>query len=142
MYYDSKRVSKFSLVSISVTAVGNKWYFPDQPQLRGKKIQKIVAYDDRLIPFSPDNVPLIQGGSFADIFLVLYVNDREDIKMPCSHLFTQTSAISASAVQNNNGYIPLFDLPIVWEKSYVNAPGSYTPLNPQEVFMFGVFYAD
>jgi hypothetical protein len=142
MFYDSKRVSKFSLVSISVTAVGNKWYFPDQPQLRGKKIQKIVAYDDRIMPFSPDNVPLIQGGSFADIFLILYVNDREDIKMPCSHLFTQTSAISASAVQNNNGYIPLFDLPIVWEKSYVNAPGSYTPLTSQEVFMFGVFYQD
>ena len=142
MFYDSKRVSKFTLVSISVTAPASKLYFPDQPQLKGKKIQKIVAYDDRLIPFSPDNIPLIQGGSLGDVFLILYVNDREQIKMPCSHLLTQTSALNASAVQNNNGYIPIYDLPIIWEKSYVNAPGSYTPLNPQEVFLFGVFYQD
>jgi len=51
MYFDNKRVSKFSLVSININAAGNKWYFPDQPQLRGKKIEKIVAYDDRLMPF-------------------------------------------------------------------------------------------
>jgi hypothetical protein len=142
MFYDSKRVANFSLVSINVTAVGNRWYFPDQPQLRGKKIQKIVAYDDRVVPFSPDNIPVTAAGSLVDIFLVLYVNDREDIKMPGAHLLTQTSGISAAATQNVNGYVPLNDLPIIWEKSYVNAPGTYTPFAPQEVFLFGVFYAD
>jgi hypothetical protein len=142
MFYDSKRVANFSLVSINVTAVGNKWYFPDQPQLRGKKIQKIVVYDDRVVPFSPDNIPTTAAGGLVDIFLVLYVNNREDIKMPCCHLLTQTSGTSAAATQNVNGYVPLNDLPVIWEKSYVNAPASYTPFAPQEVFLFGVFYAD
>lgn len=142
MFYDSKRVANFSLVSINVTAAGNKWYFPDQPQLRGKKIQKIVAYDDRVLPFSPDNIPTTAAGALVDIFLVLYVNNREDIKMPCGHLLTQTSGTSAAATQNVNGYVPLNDLPIIWEKSYVNAPATYTPFAPQEVFLFGVFYAD
>jgi hypothetical protein len=57
-------------------------------------------------------------------------------------LLTQTSGTSAAATQNVNGYVPLNDLPIIWEKSYVNAPGTYTPFAPQEVFLFGVFYAD
>jgi hypothetical protein len=141
MYFDNKRVSKFSLVSINITAAGNKWYFPDQPQLRGKKIEKIVAYDDRLMPFSPDNIPLVTG-VLSQLFLILYVNDREAIKMPCVHLVTQTSNINPAFVYNNNGYIPVADLPVIWEKSYINAPATYTPVSPQEVFMFGVFYAD
>lgn len=146
MLYDSKRVDKFCLVTIQITVTGNKWYFPDQPQLRGKKIQRIVYYDAAIVPKSPDNVPTIIPGAFKDQFLILYVNNRDDFKMPLSNLFTLNTvpalAAGAICVVNNNGYTPLNNLPIVWEKSYVNAPLSYTPTTAQEVFMFGVFYTD
>jgi len=141
MFYDNKRVSKFSLAQIAINATGSKFYFPDQPQLRGKKIQKISCYFTELYQKSPDNIQLIQGVAINEGFLILYVNGRDDIKMPLFHLVTQTST-NPGTFYTNNGYIPLFDLPIVWEKSYVLIPNSYALTAPQEAFMFGVFYAD
>lgn len=142
MLFDNKRVSKFSLAPITVNAPGTKFYFPDQPQLRGKKIQKVVCYFDTLYAKSPDNIALITQAAMNDGFLILYVNGRDDIKMPLYHLVTQTQPATAGSFFTNNGYIPLFDLPIIWEKSYVLVPSIYTPTTAQEVFLFGVFYAD
>lgn len=142
MLFDNKRVQKFSLAQIALNAAGTKFYFPDQPQLRKKKIQKVTCYFDLLYAKNPDNIPLINQNAMTDGFLVLYVNGRDDIKIPLFNLVTQTQPGSAGSFFTNNGYIPLFDLPIVWEKSYVIVPSIYTPTFPQETFMFGVFYAD
>ena len=142
MFFDSKRVSKFSLAQIAINSPGTKFYFPDQPQLRGKKMQKIVCYFDALYPKNPDNITVIDQNAMLNGFLILYVNGRDDIKIPLYHLVTQTQPGIAGSFFTNNGYIPLADLPIVWEKSYVLVPSIYTPVAPQETFMFGVFYAD
>jgi|688.fasta_scaffold137772_1 hypothetical protein len=142
MFFDSKRVSKFSLAQIAINSPGTKFYFPDQPQLRGKKMQKIVCYFDVLYPKNPDNITVIDQNAMLNGFLILYVNGRDDIKMPLYHLVTQTQPGIGGSFFTNNGYIPLSDLPIVWEKSYVLVPSIYTPVAPQETFMFGVFYAD
>lgn len=140
MLYDSKRLSKFSLAQIPINAAGTKFYFPDQPNLRGKKIQKITAYHNNLYPKTPDGINIVDVTSFYIGFLVLYVNGREDLKIPLYHLTTQTSTFS-DVYFTNNGYIPLFDLPIVWEKSYILCPTTYTPTG-QEAWQFGVFYQD
>lgn len=141
MFYDNKRVENFSLVTIPINAAGTNFTFPDQPNLRGKKVQKIAAYMADQYPTSPENIPLVDVNAMERCFLVLYVNEREDIKIPLSHLFT-TSSTTGLAWVNNNGYIPLADLNIMWSKSYIKAPTTYTPTNPQEVFMLGVFYKD
>lgn len=141
MLYDSKKVSKYALAQIPINSNSTKYTFPDQPQLRGKKIQKIVCYYDVLCPKSPDNIALVKPGALIEGFLVLYVDEREDIKIPLYHLVTQTN-ITETAYYTNNGYIPLNDLKIVWEKSYVLCPAGYTLTAAQEVFVFGVFYAD
>lgn len=145
MFFDNKRVSNFSLVTISITAAGTKWYFPDQPQLRGKKIQKISVYGDLLLTKSPDNVTIVTQSVLSKAFLIAYVNGREDIKIPLIHLSSNTGNMTVGGpaiMQNTNGYIPLYELPIVWEKSYIQAPTTYTPTAAQEVFMLGVFYQD
>lgn len=141
MFFDNKRVSKFSLAQIATKANGTKFYFPDQPQLRGKKIQKISCYFYGLYLRNPDNIQLVQSTALRDGFFIGYVNGREDIKIPLYHLVTQTG-LSGDTFYTNNGYIPLFELPIVWEKSYVLIPNGYTLTAAQEVFMFGVFYQD
>jgi hypothetical protein len=140
MFYDNKRVENFSLVTIPITAAGTNFIFPDQPQLRGKKIQKIVVYFNDQYPKSPDNISLVDSSAMDRCFLILYVNEREDLKIPLSNLIT-TSTITGLAQVNNNGYIPLADLNIMWSKSYVKAPTTYTPTGT-EVFQFGVFYKD
>jgi hypothetical protein len=141
MLFDNKRLSKFAWAQIQINATGTKFYFPDQPNLRGKRIQKITAYFYGLYLRNPDNIQLVQSGALRDGFFIGYVNGREDIKIPLYHLVTQTG-LSADTFYTNNGYIPLFELPIVWEKSYVLIPNSYALTAPQEVFMFGVFYQD
>jgi hypothetical protein len=141
MLFDNKRLSKFALAQIQINATGTKFYFPDQPNLRGKKIQKITAYFYGLYLKNPDNIALVQSQALRDGFLIAYVNGREDIKIPLYHLVTQTG-LSGDTFYTNNGYIPLFELPIVWEKSYVLVPNSYALTAAQEVFMFGVFYQD
>lgn len=142
MFFDNKRVSKFSLAQIAFNAAGTKFYFPDQPQLRGKKIQKVTCYFDTLYAKNPDNIALITSVAMNEGFLVLYVDGRDDIKIPLFNLVTQAQPNSANSFFTNNGYIPMFDLPIVWEKSYVLVPTTYTPTAAQETFMFGVFYQD
>lgn len=141
MLYDSKRLNKFSLAQIAFNAAGTKFYFPDQPQLRGKRIQKISAYNYNLMLRNPDGIPPVQVSAFTNSFLILYVNGREDIKIPLYNLTTQTG-VNPGTFYTNNGYIPLFDLPIVWEKSYVLCPTTYTPTAPQEAWVFGVFFQD
>jgi hypothetical protein len=123
------------------TGTGTKFYFPDQPQLRGKKIEKVSAYFNGLYPVNPDNVNVINANALYNGFLILYVNNREDIKIPLYHLVTQTASASSDTYFSNNGYIPFNELPIVWEKSYVLVPSGYTSAT-QEAFMFGVFYKD
>jgi hypothetical protein len=141
MLFDNKRLTKFALASISINSAGSKFYFPDQPNLRGKKIQKIAAYHRAIYPRTPDNIPLVQATAFQNSFLIAYVSGREDLKIPLYHLTTQTN-LNGNTFFTNNGYIPLFELPIVWEKSYILCSIGYTPVDPQEAWQFGVFYQD
>jgi len=141
MLYDNKKVSKFCLAQIPINQNGTRFNFPDQPQLRGKRVQYVTAYFNNLYPLNPDGIALVQSSAILEGFLILYVNGRDDIKMPLYHLVTQSNAMSQSYF-TNNGYLPIANLPIVWEKSYVLVPNGYSLTALQEVFMFGVFYAD
>jgi hypothetical protein len=141
MLFNNKRLTKFALVSITFNATGTKFYFPDQPNLRGKKIQKITAYHRAIYPKTPDNVTLVQATAFQNSFFVAYVNGEDAVKMPLYHLTTQTN-LNGNTFYTNNGYIPLFDLPVVWEKSYILSSTGYTPNVAQEAWQLGVFYQD
>lgn len=140
MFFDNKRISNFSLVEIPVQTAGTylNFNFPDQPQLRGKKVEKIAFYGEAQLNFSPNGGAAVTNANLQKCWLVLYINGREDIKIPVISLINITSNTAGTFV-NNNGYIPLNDVNIIWEKSYVKAPiGATVPANTS--FMFGVFY--
>jgi hypothetical protein len=140
MFFDTKAVSYFTLVQIN-TAAGaatTNYQFPDQPELRGRKIQKIVAYNDQQVPSTPNNIPVVTLANLSESYLVLYVNEREDIKMSLTHLVSSTSSTGATFA-TNNGYLPLNDLNIIWSKSYVKVP-SGNLITGGASFIFGVFY--
>jgi hypothetical protein len=140
MFYDSKRIKNYSFVTLPVQSAGtySQFNFPDQPQLRGKKVDKINFYSAAQVPYSPDGGTGITTNTLINSWLVLYIGDREDIKIPLLSLINITSA-TAGTVVNNNGYIPLQDLSIVWEKSYIRCPNSVI-VTANTAFMFGVFY--
>lgn len=140
MFFDNKRISNYCLVELPVQTAGTylNFNFPDQPQLRGRKIERIAFYGEAQCGFSPNGGVAITNAIISRSFLVLYVGDREDIKMPISSLINITSN-TAGTVVNNNGYIPLQDLAVVWEKSYVKAPQGATVV-ANSSWMFGVFY--
>jgi hypothetical protein len=140
MFYDNKRVSNYSLVSIPVATAGTylNFNFPDQPQLRGRKVERIVNYNQSQVPTSPDGQAVIPAASVQQCYLVLYINGREDIKISLVHLSTLASNTGAVLI-NNNGYIPLQDVNIIWEKSYVKAPRGIA-VAANSAICFGVFY--
>jgi hypothetical protein len=140
MFFDNKRISNFSLVELPVQTAGTylNFNFPDQPQLRGRKVERITFYGEAQCGFSPNGNAAITNTVLSRAFLVLYVNDREDIKMPIGSLINITSNTAGTFV-NNNGYIPLNDLQVIWEKSYVKAPQGATVV-ANSSWMFGVFY--
>lgn len=140
MYYDNKRVSNYSLVSIPVGTAGTylNFNFPDQPQLRGRKVERIVSYNSAQLPTSPDGQALIPPADLQHCYLVLYIDGREDIKISLPHLST-ISSVSGASVVNVNGYVPLQDVNIIWEKSYVKAPRGIA-VAANSAFCFGVFY--
>jgi hypothetical protein len=141
MIFDNKRITNYSLVSIPVPAAGaySNFNFPDQPQLRGRKIEKISLYTAAQIAVSPDGMNVTTGVICEQCWLVLYINGREDIKLPLLSLINLTSN-SVSAYVNANGYIPLNDVQIIWEKSYIKAPGTVGFLTGNNAFIMGVFY--
>ena len=140
MFYDNKRVSNYSLVSIPVQSAGTylNFNFPDQPQLRGRKVERITSYSGEAIPRSPDGGVVATSGEISQCYLVLYIDGREDIKISLSNICT-LSSVTGGTVININSYIPLNDVNIIWEKSYVKAPGGLT-LVANSAFIFGVFY--
>lgn len=140
MFFDNKRVVNYSLVSLPVQSAGTytNFNFPDQPQLRGKKVERVTAYSGEAIPRTPDGGVVAQSGDISQCFLVLYIDGREDIKIALPHLCT-LSSVTGGTVVNYNSYIPLNDVNIIWEKSYVKAPNGLT-LVANSAFLFGVFY--
>ena len=136
-YYQSVSV----IVPANSTAPGS-FYFPDLPNLRNKKIEKISVYNSTIVPTTPDNITVIAEAQNEYSYLVLYVNEREYIKIPLTHLQSITSSTTGSRTYLTvNGYAPLNDLDVIWSKSYVKwvNNGITSPGTPSAYF-FGIWY--
>jgi hypothetical protein len=141
MIYDNNPVSNFKLVQVLTTNNSNStnYQFPDQPELRDRKIEKISFFDLSLIGTTPNNVIPVTQAISKECFLVLYVNEREDIKIPLTTLISSIGNAGAALYSSVNGYIPLNDIKIVWSKSYIKNPKG-TAITGNRGFIFGVFY--
>jgi len=121
MIYSQKKVNRFEFVETIVPAgstSAQQFFFPDYPQLRDAKVNFLNSYNSTILPVTSSNIPTISISDQTNGFLVLVINDKEDIKIPLSNL----CAIGGSAgmVQFNlNGYVPLNGINVKWSKSYI-----------------------
>lgn len=144
MQIAQKIIQRYELVNIDVNAneTNTRFYFPDQPQLRGRKIWQITAYNNTQMFVSPDNVNLAGIDDIKNAFLIL-VNSigREVVRVPLVSLvnIVYNSVNNSALLINHNANMPLDDITIVWEKSYIQlATAAIT--QTAFTYQFGVFY--
>ena len=142
MNYDKKGINRYEYVEIDITstpAIGQQYYFPDLPQLRDAKIEKISSYISSFMTKTVNNYTPISSTDLMTVFLVLNINDKENIKMPLSNFVNIGNPSSAGALYNSNGYIPLNNVVVRWSKSYIKFVGS--PSASIFGVPIGVFYS-
>lgn len=128
MISGNKTVRRFEFLEIVVAAgstSAQQFFFPDYPQLRGAKAQYLTAYNAQILPVTPSNIPTISASDLDNGFLVLVINDKEDIKIPLNSLINHGTGygVNSTNYQNINGYLPLNDLIVHWSKSYIKFTG-------------------
>lgn len=141
MLANNFKIGKFELVTLVVAAAAgrNEYYFPDLPNLRNAMIQAISVYSDDIFSTDPNNIPLISTADLRKSFLVLNINDKEDVKIPMTTLMN-IAIQGAPATQSNsaNGYVPFAGQIVTWPKSYVKFPNGHAVT--QFSIVIGVFY--
>ena len=135
------KVGKYELVTIVVQA-GDKrteFYFPDLPNLRNAHIQSISVYNDNTVSVDPNNIPTLSVADLRQSFLVLNINDKEDIKIPMGTLCNiKYQGSPVYNIANINGYMPFAGQIVTWPKSYVKFPNGHDA--GQFSIVIGVFY--
>jgi hypothetical protein len=126
----------FQFVSIPVLQYQNKYYFPDLPQLRNAKIQRIHCYFNGVINKDVSNVTTITYLNAIGMCLTLYGNGEELIKQLDLPQIQPFQVKSLPILNDGDMYFD--NLEIDFSKSYVEAPVNFftvvTSLN------FGIFY--
>ena len=132
------KVGKYEFVNIVVPAgdTSNQYYFPDQPNLRDAQIQTVSLYATGTISLDPNGITNMGNTDTVKAFLILNINDKEDIKIPLISLVALK--YDAANISSQNGYLPFAGQVIRWEKSYVKFPVGHDA--GQFSISFGVFY--
>jgi hypothetical protein len=135
------KVGKYELITIVVQAgdTRQEYYFPDLPNLRNAHVQTISVYNEATVTTDPNNIATMTTADVRQSFLVLNINDKEDVKIPMGTLCNlkyQGSPIYNTA--NQNGYMPFAGQIITWPKSYVKFPNGHDA--GQFSIVLGVFY--
>jgi hypothetical protein len=139
MLSNNNKINRFELVSNVVPASNTQgeYYFPDLPNLRNVKTWKISAYNYGQITADPNNIPVITVVDMQKAYLILYITDKYNIKMPLYNFCTFGDFYQTIA--NNNGTIPLDNVVIEWSKSFIKFPIGHTN-TAQFSVLLGVFY--
>jgi hypothetical protein len=135
------KISKYEFVTIVVNAgdTRSEFYFPDLPNLRNGQIQTISIYPGGTIATDPNAIPVLSVVDARQSFLVLNINDKEDIKIPLISLVSIRYEVSApSNLASQNGYLPFAGQVVRWPKSYVKFPNGHSV--GQFSICMGVFY--
>lgn len=141
MLFTGFKVGKYEFVNIIVpaTAPQNEFYFPDLPNLRNAQVQAISLYTDAIIAANPDGIALLSTTDATRGFLILNINDKEEIKIPLvSTVSLFTTVLPTLNLGNQNGYLPFNNQVITWSKSYVKFPQGHAAT--QFAIGLGVFY--
>jgi hypothetical protein len=149
MLFDQKPLDRFELVNIVVPASStlNQFFFPDLPNLRNAKVDKITSNCNMEIPRSPDNDPLVAKSEYYNAYLILNIGNSEYVRMPLINTNVITGIIGGDLVndlqyrtmRNTNGYIPIANLNVYWSKSYIKLVQANSSVI-RFAFQLGVYY--
>jgi hypothetical protein len=138
------QINNFEFLEVVVpqSSTGTKFFFPDQPQLRFKNLLNLVAYTTDTITNSIlSGNPLLSIANLKNTYLVLYYDDKEAVsRIPVLSLNPQgTTTASSSWVYAMTQFA---GQRIVWSKSYIQTPSSYSSISASNFSVcFGVYYA-
>jgi len=142
MLLNKQSALRYQLVEISVpvNSPNQRFYFPDQPLLRGKIIEKIESYNNNILQLAPSGNTTTTPNS--NIFVTFATdNGREFIQnVPLLELTGLTSYGNTSDQSTTfNGTFTIAPRVIIFPKSYVQIPAS-NPYGTQFSYTFGFYY--
>jgi hypothetical protein len=134
---------EFIEVTIPQNSTATRFFFPDQPQLRFVSMLNLVCYTPSVVTNS-----ILSGNAILPIadlqttFLVLYYNDKESVnRIPVLEL-NRIASNSASGEPYSFAITPFAGQQIIWSKSYIQTPTSYSGIGSANFSVcFGVYYA-
>lgn len=114
----------------------NRFYFPDDDNLRGKKVIQLFSYQNSTLSTTPSGRTTVPDTVFFNSFLVFRIRGRDAInKIPLQTL--------RQSFQKEDNRIDLDHLLIDWPNSYVEvAPSSDITLTANQSFFLNVVYHD
>lgn len=137
-----KRIANAEYAEIIIPASNSRsqFFFPDLPNLRGRKLDAMEFYDDSVITLTNSGYNPISFGTTPQVSVTLYYNSGEYVVMPLTR-FTRLNFVSGpdtlNVIQLDS---TLFDgQVIVWTKSYITINASPVSFSSQS-FAFNIFY--
>ena len=139
------KVQNYEFIEIPIQqgSTQNRFYTPDQPQLRFVSLLNLVCYTPDVITHSIiSGNPLLTLADMQTTFLVLYYNDKEAVsRIPVLEL-NRVATNSAAANPFSFAITPFAGQQIIWAKSYITTPTAYAGIGASNFSVcFGVYYA-
>lgn len=146
-----KAIKRFELVELVIPAgsTGNRFPYPDIPQLRDDTTQDIIirslrSYTVETMPLSAQGNAVSTTAQLLNCFLVLYINGEESMRLiPLIQLNTLAQSASNGTTIYQQDETEVENLQVDWNKSYIQMatpPGTVGAPNAQFSIMLGVSY--
>ena len=133
------KVSRFEAVEIAVPSGSTltRFAFPDLPNLRNAKIQRIVAYTAGTITATPltGSTP-VTTADMKKSFVTLYEGDLQLLyNIP---ILEFNNIVNSATDPYINEALDIDGITISWTKSYISLPSALATTGT--VYSFGIFY--
>jgi hypothetical protein len=139
-----KRIANAEYAEIIIPASNSRsqFFFPDLPNLRGRKLDAMEFYDSSVISITNSGYTPVPHTSTPDVSVTLYYNSGEYVVMPLARLqrflFDNFKGDDSSSVQQLDA--TLFDgQVIVWTKSYITINANTGSFSSKS-FAFNIYY--
>jgi hypothetical protein len=141
-----KRIANAEYAEIIIPASNSRsqFFFPDLPNLRGRKLDAMEFYSAQVINVTNSGYAPVSQSNVPDVSVTLYYNSGEYVVMPLARFqraqYDANLANDTSNIQQLDA--TLFDSQvIVWTKSYITINNANTASYfSSKSFAFNIYY--